>query len=435
MLEILFIFVQLLVFLFLSYFPCNSITSPKSITSIIKSNYDYFFINLIILTFVLLLFSFLKIQLSLIFFLLILIYLLIYLIFVKKITNEIIKKKILILNFFFCIINFCLFINVAYNFELGWDGLNLWIVKTNIFYNGFNYFESFQQLDYAKNYPHLGSYLWAFFWKNSLGNYEYFGRLFYLYLYILSLFVLIGSIQNINIKTKIILILIIFLFSFDYSLGGYQEYLIFSLLVFAAKLLMIVRSNNKSIFFDFILFINTIVLCFIKNECTFYAVFLWLIYSLIKKNKIYSLLFIILILMTIFLQFYFVKIIYTANSFFQISIDPIVWLKNLNALEIIKRSFYTTFYIMHSLLKYPICLINFLAILLSIYFYKKIPENRFLFIFLILNLLFIFAIYQVTPLPIIWHLQTSIKRLFLQTSGFYFFFAINLFNHKVVKIS
>ena len=435
MLETSYIFVQFLIFLFFSYFPFNSITSPKSISSIIKSNYDYFFINLVILIFTLLLFSFLKIKLTHIFILLVSIYLFIYLIFIKKITNEILNKKNLILNYFFFIINLFIFINVAYNFELGWDGLNLWIVKTNIFYNGFNYFESFQQLDYAKNYPHLGSYLWAFFWKNSLGNYEYFGRLFYLYLYILSLFVLIGSIKNINIKTKIILILIIFLFSFDYSLGGYQEYLIFSLLVFAGKLLMIVRRNNKGGFFDFILFVNTIVLCFIKNECTFYAIFLWLIYFLIKKNKFYSLLFLILILMTIFLQFYFVKIIYAANSFFQISIDPIVWFKNFSILEVIKRSFYIIFYIMHSLLKYPICLINFLAILLSIYFYKKIPENKFLFIFLILNLLFIFSIYQVTPLPIIWHLQTSIKRLFLQTSGFYFLFTINLFNYRVIKIS
>ena len=287
MLETSYIFVQFLIFLFFSYFPFNSITSPKSISSIIKSNYDYFFINLVILIFTLLLFSFLKIKLTHIFILLVSIYLFIYLIFIKKITNEILNKKNLILNYFFFIINLFLFINVAYNFELGWDGLNLWIVKTNIFYNGFNYFESFQQLDYAKNYPHLGSYLWAFFWKNSLGNYEYFGRLFYLYLYILSLFVLIGSIKNINIKTKIILILIIFLFSFDYSLGGYQEYLIFSLLVFAGKLLMIVRRNNKGGFFDFILFVNTIVLCFIKNECTFYAIFLWLIYFLIKKNKFY----------------------------------------------------------------------------------------------------------------------------------------------------
>ncbi len=93
MLEILFIFVQLLVFLFLSYFPYNSITSPKSITSIIKSNYDYFFINLIILTFVLLLFFIFKNTIKSYFFFINLNLFIDLSHFLKKITNEIIKKK------------------------------------------------------------------------------------------------------------------------------------------------------------------------------------------------------------------------------------------------------------------------------------------------------------------------------------------------------
>ena len=105
----------------------------------------------------------------------------------------------------------------------------------------------------------------------------------------------------------------------------------------------------------------------------------------------------------------------------------------LNVYEIAKRFIYINFYIVHSLLKYPINLINFIGICLSIYFYKKIPENKFLLLFLILNIIFIFSIYLITPLPFEWHLQTSIKRLFLQTSGLYFFIIINILNRRILK--
>ena len=32
-------------------------------------------------------------------------------------------------------------------------------------------------------YPHLGTYGWGLLWKNSLVDYEYTGRIFYIYIY------------------------------------------------------------------------------------------------------------------------------------------------------------------------------------------------------------------------------------------------------------
>lgn len=354
----------------------------------------------------------------------------------KKTIYQIFNKNNLSLKFFFLLINLLLFFSLAYNIELGFDGLQIWILKTNNFYNGYNYFESFSQLDNVKQYPHLGSYLWAFFWKNSLGDKEYFGRLFHIYLYVLSLFILITSIKNLSEIKKIIILFLLLIFSFDIGLNGYQEYLMFSLIVFGTKLFTVIinsKKNNKIYFFLFAS--NLIIICFVKNEGIFYAIFFCMIYYFFNKKKIKPIIIFCIVLFVISFQLYISKILYKLGSAFQFSITQSLLFNNdmLNVYEIAKRFIYINFYIVHSLLKYPINLINFIGICLSIYFYKKIPENKFLLLFLILNIIFIFSIYLITPLPFEWHLQTSIKRLFLQTSGLYFFIIINILNRRILK--
>ena len=48
--------------------------------------------------------------------------------------------------------------------------------------------------------------------------------------------------------------------------------------------------------------------------------------------------------------------------------------------------------------------------------------------------LFIFGIYILTDADLVWHLQTSIKRLILQTSGFYLFISIWVINNFGKKL-
>jgi hypothetical protein len=103
--------------------------------------------------------------------------------------------------------------------------------------------------------------------------------------------------------------------------------------------------------------------------------------------------------------------------------------------NLLKKFYYiTVFLFFHSSLKYFICLINLFSIILLIFLKKNIKENRFIYFFLLLNLLFIYSIYILDPYSsLIWHLQTSVKRLMLQTSGFYIFIIINLLNKKIIK--
>jgi hypothetical protein len=384
---------------------------------------------------VLLICSFIKINLSAIFFLIISINTILFILNFKKTIKEIFNKKNSTLKFFFFFINLLLFFNLAYNIELGYDGLQIWVLKTNNFYNGYNYFESFFLLDNVKQYPHLGTYLWAFFWKNSLGGKEYFGRLFHIYLYVFSLFILITSLKNLNEIKKIIILFLLLIFSFDIGLNGYQEYLMFSLIIFGTKLLTIIINNKKyNLIYFFLFIINSILICFVKNEGIFYAIFFCIIYYFFCKRKIKPIIFSSILLFIIGFQLFISKILYKLESVFQFSITQSLLFNNdmLNVYEIIKRFIYINFYIVHSLLKYPINLINFIGIFISIYFYKKIPENKFLLLFVVLNISFIFSIYLVTPFPLEWHLQTSIKRLFLQTSGLYFFILINIINRKIL---
>jgi len=435
MIEIFQITIQLLIFLLLSYFPFNKYTTPH-LFSANTFNFSYFLCNILFLIFILLISSFTKINLSTIFFSIVTMNTTLLLLNFKKTIYEILDKKNLLLKIFFLLINLLLFFNLAYNLELGYDGLQIWILKTNNFYNGYNYFESFSQLDNVKQYPHLGSYLWAFFWKNSLGGKEYFGRLFHIYLYVLSLFILVTSLRNISEIKKITILFLLLIFSFDIGLNGYQEYLMFSLIVFGAKLITAVMHSKKyNMIYFFLFLINSIFIFFVKNEGVFYAVFFCIIYYLFNKKKSKPIIFSSIILFIISSQFYILKILYKLESAFQFSITKSLFFNSdtLNVYEITKRFIYINFYILHSLLKYPINLINFICILISIYFYKKIPENRFLLLFLVLNIAFIFSIYLVTPFPLEWHLQTSIKRLFLQTSGLYFFILINISNRKILK--
>ena len=65
------------------------------------------------------------------------------------------------LLFIFLVSSF-LALNIFSNPSLGWDG-NFWIEKAIIFYEE----GEFKDLNYTifPFYPHLGGYIWSFFWK------------------------------------------------------------------------------------------------------------------------------------------------------------------------------------------------------------------------------------------------------------------------------
>ena len=296
MIEITQIFLHFALFVFFTYFPINKFTAPKISQTFENSNFNFLFINTLILLFLFLIFSFFRINLNFVFLFIFFIYFLLFILNFSKIIKELVSTKKLHLKILFFIICLGFFFNTAYNLEIGWDGLSIWIFKANNFYNGKNYADLFfDKVPYIQ-YPHLGSYIWAFFWKNSIIEKEYLGRIFYAYVYVVSLFVLINSIKNLTISKKFFFILFIIIFSFDYnnSMGGYQEYLTFSLLIFAVKIIEIFKSTKKKINDNYLylaLMSNLILLSWIKNESMFYSFFLLIIFIIEKKFNKKSLIF------------------------------------------------------------------------------------------------------------------------------------------------
>ena len=117
---------------------------------------------------------------------------------------------------------------------LSHDSRLYWIEKAKIFYNG--KFVS-EDLTIKNEYPHYGTYLWGYFWKNSLLNYEYSGRLPYILIYILSISYTVNILKS-SFSNKLIFAFIIILFSYESKyFDGRQDILFFSFNLFIFRFL------------------------------------------------------------------------------------------------------------------------------------------------------------------------------------------------------
>lgn len=439
MTEIFSIISQLIIFLFLTLFPVNNISTPFLYKSLGKSNFFCIPVNILILLFIFLICSFFSINLRYVFFLIFVTYLLIFFNSFYKICNEILNKENLSLKFFFITINLFLFFDLAYNLEIGWDGLATWIFKANNFYNGHSYFNLFEQEIAFKQYPHLGSYTWAFFWKNSLIEKEYFGRLFYQYIYVVSVFVIANSIKIFSNLKIIITIFCLILLSQDYdnTLQGYQDYLLFSLLIFSGKLIQTItsRNNSKNLLLNNFFLLSILIIPWIKNEGVFYSIFLVILFFLSKSTFLMKLIFSLLVILNIGSQTFIIKFIYKLETLYQLSFNTILLLfKNFDISNLAIKISYIFLYLFHGFIKYPITILYLFGILYVIKFKKITYENKFFLAFFFMQFLFIFGIYILSNQDLVWHLQTSIKRLILQTSGFYLFITIWVINNFGKKL-
>jgi hypothetical protein len=324
-------------------------------------------------------------------------------------------KNINIYGIIFPVICVSIFFDIANQAILGWDGLSHWFWKANNFYQN-------QDVGNIKNlplpqYPHLGSYIWSFFWKNSLFNYEYIGRLFIPYLYIVSLFCVCIEIKNKVFGVLFILLLIsasydIFLFS------GYQEYITFAYICFLTKLVFLDKDNYKDKLFTYaLILIGSFCLLWIKQECLFYVIFFnscFIFFVINKKSE--KILFSIILIFSIVLYMLIEKNV-KGNIEYQVKFD-------LSNLEKFKDTSLIAIYIIEitkhiivAFFKYPILLIN--IFLFFFYFKNKQSKNEYQFIlyFFLLNFIFLYTIYFMHPAPLNEMLTNTVDRLLFQISG------------------
>ena len=186
MIEIISIFTSLISFSLISNFPVNNFLIRK-FSSISFSFSEVLLINIFFNCNLLLLLSFFHIDLNLIFFLLVIPSIILTILFYKQYLR--LLKKNIYLVILFLVIYYSISILVIRKAHLEWDGLEHWIFKSTVYFNGGEYKDlAGLPFDY---YPHLGAYLWAFFWKNSILQLEYSGMLFFItptFQFVLGLF-------------------------------------------------------------------------------------------------------------------------------------------------------------------------------------------------------------------------------------------------------
>ena len=433
MTEVISIYLQFLIFFIIFQFPINK--SVLNNYSKLKFNFfEIITLNVILHLFFYLVISFLSINLKVFFILEVLLGLS----FIIFNTINLFRKKTLAMddNFFliiiFIIFNIILFTQIAGNMRLEWDGLDHWIYKAQIYYQE-GTFADIKYVDFSY-YPQLGSFLWGYFWKNSFLELEYFGRLIFPFLYLVGILFSVSSLNNNkNLLTKIIIIIILITLSLDFYLfGGYQEYLLFFELLVFSKFFDLYRKNGSNLLFV-ILFLDTILVLWTKQEGFFYNIILVIVFVTFcgQKNKT-KLLFSALVFLSIFLQIELKNNI-IGNFHFN---EPVIHeglLRYLQISEIIKTFLLISKNIIISFFRYPIWVLILLVIGYT-QFFHKIKMKSYAKFYLLIYFIFVYAIYFQTQMDLQYLLPITIDRILLQGSGFIVYPVVILLNNILLKI-
>jgi hypothetical protein len=393
-----------------------------------KNNYEYniylyLIDNLIIFIFIITLFSILRLNLYaslyilclLSFFSLLTKFSYYYVLF-KKNLNQLIIIFLLIILFNF---------ELANNIYLGFDGQAIWFKKAYYLKNNLDPINATMP-----NYPFLGSYLWAFFWKFSIIDFEHYGRFIYTIIFFVSVSACLSFIKVKNIYDYLFFSLIVYyVFNTNYLFNGYQDALVFSLLIIFSHYL-IIFINTKSIKNLIFLYITAFILSWIKNEANIYSCLVLTYLFFLNKNKKFLIINSSLILLILFHKFFIYKYYFEINMSLQTdnyTFESIYNFKfNINSFLFIIMSFIKVF------IKN---LIIFLSIPLIIYFYlnkKKFSKNESDLIKILISLFIvlitvIFTFYVFTSLPLEWHISTSLDRLVFQISSILIYPSIIIF--------
>jgi len=399
---------MLLIFLLIGAAPLN----------IFKSGSNNLYFNLIINLNFLLLFSILPFQIQkysvYLLFILFLLSIKNYYSFNDKIKTH--KHRLILIILTFLLIS----VQVASELELGWDAKFFWHNKS-LFYSQNKTFLELSEYIYNDYHPHFGSYLWAFFRNFSINGYEYVGRLFYVFFYLIGIHFISNNIFKDKIHNAILFIFLIILTEKYTYFSGLQEILIFSTLIFISKFILIFLEERKFIYL-FLITLCMNLLIWYKAEGIAYASICFIIINLISNlNLKFRIYFNFLFLFFIFLK----SLIY---NFFQIKINAqpyfLEYLLKLD-LERLTYKLYNIFiYLSFYSLKNIILLLVPIIIILN---YKKIFKDeyfRLVFVFFILNIIFIFSAYIFREMDVVFSLSTTIDRIVFSSSGFYLVFLI-----------
>tara|TARA_B100000131_G_scaffold283231_1_gene291022 strand:- start:235 stop:1527 length:1293 start_codon:yes stop_codon:yes gene_type:complete len=392
-----------------------------------KNIFDIFLLNSIFLTYIFLICSFFIFSQQKIFFILMILSLA--KIFVISKSFQI--KKINLSHVIFFLISLSIVISIAYTPTLMWDGLAHWLFKTKVFFNN----ESVQKLHELpfSYYPHLGAYIWAFFWKNSFFDAEYTGRIYLVIIYIISIFSLLSIFKkNFGVYKKIFFIILFIFLTKDFSLfGGYQEYFIFVYLLLCSKTALEILYNQEKYFsFNFFIFLfSSFLLVFFKQEGLVYFIIInSLLLIFIKDSYTHKFFHFILIVILFVLNIY-IKQFFSGN--FAMNEIKVNFLLNFSFSDFLTIALFTFKHYLISIIKYPINIVIILIFFISLKNRSRI--TNFYLTYFVVSFLLINAIFQTYPGPIFNDIPLIIDRLILQMTGFYLPYLVFVLNNQFIR--
>ena len=431
MIEFLQIILSFFLFFLMITVPINVFNSKL----LINKNYfnlDIASFNLILNCNILLFLSILPISLDSynLFYIFLYIFIFIYIYFIQNYNFNLYKNFIQSLSIFF-VIFLIISTNVAIELNLGWDAKFFYYIKALFFIENQN-FADLSNFIYNAYHPHLGSFFWAFFSNLMPIKFEYFGRLFYVFMLCFSIFYACHNNLKDKFVSNIIFILIILFFYKYERFSGLQEILIFSFLVILSKYFSLLK-DSKNLYYVFFIILGSNLIIWFKTEGIVYSLILILLlnYSnqISKKIKIYINIFyvsIIIIKIIIYKSFD----VTLAETLFSAHTVPHYYLDYILNLDfefiIYKFKYIIPYFFYYALIN--VFFISGIIILFTLNFQKKndnyIKLLNFYFIF---NIIFIFSAYLFRDMEIEHSIRTTMERIIFTSSGFYVFLIIDFF--------
>jgi hypothetical protein len=441
MIEILQIIIQLFIFNTLFLFPITPYFASKLLKNF---NINYFSIvafNIIIQLFIYLIISFYNLNLTNIYFCFLL-FSLIFLVINFKYNFQFFLNNCNKLLLSFLIINLSLFFVICSNPALGWDGVVHWINKAQMYFQGLGFMKTG-----IKEYPHLPGFIWGYFWKNSIIQKEYIGRLFLIFFYLTSIFYATNLFNNyIKDNLRIIFCFIVVFLSYDQSLfGGYNDYFIFSLFILSSIFLynVILNVDKKSYSLYLLLFyISSFLLPWTKQEGFFWFILLILVLVFIQDSLEKKLLHLFNLSLLVGVFFSAKFFLHESISFAYQSLNLKILIPLVTSIEILRVFIDISYYIMVSFLKYPIWILILITFLIIGFDKNNKKLYRHFYLFLFFNIIFLYALMfhaylvksslnEISTFYLI--LRVSLDRIVLQSSGFYLVLMILVLNRKIFK--
>ena len=429
MIEFLQIILSFFLFFLIITVPIN-IFNPKLFINKNFSSLEIASFNLILNCNILLFLSILPIALSSynLFFIFLYLFIFIYIYFIQNFKFDLYKKFIQFLSIFF-IIYLIISTNVAGELVLGWDAKYFYYINALFFVENQNLYD-LDKFAYGTWQPHLGTYIWAFFWNLMPIKLEYFGRLFYVFILCFSIFYVCHNNLRDKFVSNIIFILIILFFYKYESFSGLQEILIFSFLAILSKYFSLLK-DSKNIYQVFFIVLGCNLLIWFKAEGIVYSSILVLLLNfsnqILRKIKIYiNISYASIIIFKIVIYHYFLD-----ATLIDIKGQPyyLGYILNLNFEFIIHKLKFIIPYLFYYVLT-NVFFISGIIILCLLNFQKKNSSYiKLVNFYFILNLIFIFSAYIFRDQEIEHSVRTTMERIIFTSSGFYVFLTINFFKN------